>query len=201
MYWGWSMCHVTWTANDCYTSDLRVSSHDLCDMRAQRTTFCNCDIRHTKSCTGKRKIKVQVQSRLQLDKFRSEGEGHLQCWSLSTMDVHFVSCGRQKNHFRFCEAGSDSFSSQKASRVYTWFSCTKEVKFPTRLFSICAVSSKLKAVSDCSLYARLFPVSTTVNSTHSSLQLWVGTHLCTFPSCLFFLSWCKFQPLLLPLHL
>ena len=33
------MWHVTWTANDCYTSDLCVSSHDLCDMRAQCTTF------------------------------------------------------------------------------------------------------------------------------------------------------------------
>ena len=33
------MWHVTWTANACYTSDLCVSSHDLCDMRAQCTTF------------------------------------------------------------------------------------------------------------------------------------------------------------------
>ena len=39
MHWGSSMCHVTWTANACYTSDLCVSSHDLCDMRAQCTTF------------------------------------------------------------------------------------------------------------------------------------------------------------------
>ena len=30
---------------------------------------------------------------------------------------------QQKSTMLFCEAGSDSFSSQKASRMYTWFSC------------------------------------------------------------------------------
>ena len=45
-------------------------------------------------------------------------------------------------------------------------------KFPTRLFSICAVSSMLNAVTDSSLYARLFPLSTATNSSHFRIRLW-----------------------------